>query len=432
MRAGALGIMESRSSIGRPFVERWRNVAGFWLLGLFNNSAYVIMLAGANEISSAAVGLVYLCAITPGMLIKLSAPYWFHRASYSNRILAAAILMSSSFSLVAFSKSRGWQLLGVILASFQGGLGEASVLALTSHYHSQTTITAWSSGTGFAGVFGYAWVAVLHVMVTWSLRMTLLTANILVIAWLLSFFVLLEPPDARQRSVSALLNKDRELVEAAMSVDADLIPQSSMAYTSSAEDVGNVSRRFQSTVLTYMSTNERLRRTLALWPYTVPLVVVYFAEYAMQSGVWTAIGFPVESSSARSQFYVYSNWTYQVGVFVSRSSGSLWQANQRILWLMPAAQVFILFFFSLDAVFHFWYNWGIIVLCFATGCLGGAVYVQAFSLIAREVEPRFREFSLGAASVADSIGIALADVAGILIQGCLFKVNALSGADFSC
>jgi len=44
----------------------------------------------------------------------------------------------------------------------QGGLGEASCLALTSYYSGRPAITLWSSGTGFAGVFGYAWVALLH------------------------------------------------------------------------------------------------------------------------------------------------------------------------------------------------------------------------------------------------------------------------------
>lgn len=66
------------------------------------------------------------------------------------------------------------------------------------------------------------------------------------------------------------------------------------------------------------------------------------------------------------------------------------------------------------------------------GLLGGLVYVNAFSLLSREVEPQYKEFSLAAASVADSIGIAIADVAGILLQGCLFKVNGLKGADFTC
>ena len=46
----------------------------------------------------------------------------------------------------------------------QGGLGEASCLALTSYYSGRPAITLWSSGTGFAGVFGYAWVALLHML----------------------------------------------------------------------------------------------------------------------------------------------------------------------------------------------------------------------------------------------------------------------------
>ncbi len=50
------------------------------------------------------------------------------------------------------------------------------------------------------------------------------------------------------------------------------------------------------------------------------------------------------------------------------------------------------------------------------GLLGGAVYVNAFTLLAKEVEPSLREFSLSAASLADSVGIALADICGIMVQ----------------
>lgn len=94
-----------------PPAEKTRNLAAWWLLGLLNNAgerrerlaavgrlaschcccpvapaltaschlgwpcsppfaAYVIMLAGANEVSAAAVGLVYLCAVGPSMLCK--------------------------------------------------------------------------------------------------------------------------------------------------------------------------------------------------------------------------------------------------------------------------------------------------------------------------------------------------------------------------
>lgn len=81
-----------------------RTMAAFWLLGLINNSgesccsmvlevpiqiinalnlllivfsAYVIMIAGANDISDGSVGLVYFCAIFPTLLVKLTCPYWW-------------------------------------------------------------------------------------------------------------------------------------------------------------------------------------------------------------------------------------------------------------------------------------------------------------------------------------------------------------------
>ena len=52
-----------------------------------------------------------------------------------------------------------------------------------------------------------------------------------------------------------------------------------------------------------MSTLERLYTTCRLWKYMIPLFVVYFAEYATQSGTWAAIGFPVSNKAARDKFY---------------------------------------------------------------------------------------------------------------------------------
>lgn len=46
----------------------------------------------------------------------------------------------------------------------------------------------------------------------------------------------------------------------------------------------------QETSTPKMTARERLRLSLSLWPFTVPLFAVYFAEYSMQSGAWTAIG----------------------------------------------------------------------------------------------------------------------------------------------
>ncbi len=149
----------------------------------------------------------------------------------------------------------------------------------------------------------------------------------------------------------------------------------------------------------------------------------------MQSGTWAAIGFPVTDKQARDSFYQASNWAYQGGVFISRSSGMLFRAGRRALWAMGALQWAFLVFFWVNAAAQFWYDWSLLLPCFATGLLGGAVYVGAFALIADQRRGRLREFSLSAASVADSVGIVCADLLGILIQRQLYALHGLGGAE---
>ena len=83
--------------------------------------------------------------------------------------------------------------------------------------------------------------------------------------------------------------------------------------------------------------------------------------------------------------------------------------------------------------YQFWNGWSLLVPAFATGLLGGAVYVNAFTLIDREVQPAYREFSLTTASVADCIGIIAADVTSMFVQACLYKsIGIAEQADLSC
>ena len=38
-----------------------------------------------------------------------------------------------------------------------------------------------------------------------------------------------------------------------------------------------------------MQWRERFQRTLQLWPYMLPLALVYFAEYVLQASAYTAL-----------------------------------------------------------------------------------------------------------------------------------------------
>jgi len=211
---------------------------------------------------------VYLASIGPGLCLKTSAPYWFDHVSYRTRVLVAAFCMATAFGLVGITETLGLQLLGVAMVSAQCSVGEASMLALASRYTSATssspdggdllvqrnsnerksghqgrrnisrgsnsdddvpqpgaaTLTAWSSGTGFAGVFGYAWVTVLHVWIGMSFCATILLAWSLVIGWLGVFFFLLPaPPPLSESSVNSTNTKRGETAED-VTVESPLSP----------------------------------------------------------------------------------------------------------------------------------------------------------------------------------------------------------------
>ena len=399
---------------GASAVEHRRNLAAFWLLGMLNNYSYVFMNAAAQSISDGGVGLVYLCNIGPTLLIKLSVPYWAHLLPYRMRIWLCGAFGVASFFVVGATEHLGVKLFGVVLASISSGWGEATMLALSSFYKTDTCITCWSSGTGFAGIAGYAMYYLLHTALGLSARGALFLGGIWPIFYILVFEKLLTPP-SKGGSLLGAGEEDGAATAALM--------QQSKLQSQGDSNMATVA----------MTSRERLVRVMSLWPYMLPLFAVYFSEYALQSGAWAAIGFPVNSKSARESFYELANWCYQGGVFVSRSSG-VWLPvrSMRTLWVMPVLQCLNLVFFVLVAKHHFLYGNGLVAVAFYVGLLGGAVYVNAFTLISKQVAPEYVEFSLSAASVADTFGIILSVVTGLYIQCEMYKANGIDGAVVTC
>ena len=82
------------------------------------------------------------------------------------------ILMSLSFIIVGLCSSYKIKLLGVAFASLQSGLGEGSMLALAGlHEDPVLCLTAWSSGTGAAGIFGEETLVVLRLITNASIKL---------------------------------------------------------------------------------------------------------------------------------------------------------------------------------------------------------------------------------------------------------------------
>jgi len=313
-------------------------------------------------------------------------------------------------------------------------------------------ITAFASGTGLAGVLGIAFIVVLTDLFSFSLTGALYCALVFPVCYNVVFNKFLSK--YATAALDLALDEQETMV---MNTDSDG-EQSGNVDVNNSDSVGSLKidaeddfadnpwlhapelsnsvieeeNETQDNAIKHMSTVERLRLTMSLWPYMIPLFTVYAAEYALQSGIWTAIGFPVDDLAARNSFYIKSNWTYQIGVFISRSSGAFFTAPMWLLWVMPILQCINLVFFYFVATYHFWYDYSLLVPCFYVGLLGGGVYVHGYMRINKDLPMSQREFALSTSSVADTLGIMLADISGLFIQSCLYRNNGLNGSVVSC
>uniref|UniRef100_A0A915DWW9 Battenin n=2 Tax=Ditylenchus dipsaci TaxID=166011 RepID=A0A915DWW9_9BILA len=409
---------QQQSPLHRPLLRKrplFRNMAAFWILGLCNNFAYVVMLSAAKDIlersdttnqthqstecvknvedlpkcSNISTGAVLLADILPSLLVKLLAPFTLHYFPYSVRHTMVILLQCLSFLIVAFSTGLFMGLTGVVFASIGAGLGEVSYLSLSSHFHSDT-ISSWSSGTGGAGIVGSLAFAVLtdhlHKVVLWR-RESLWLSNRNRHAY------------GRLRSSSPTQSVHSPLLEAARSVE------------NLADDTQS-----QKTKL-FLTVQDRFRLIQPLLKYMLPLLAVYFAEYFINQGLVELLTFPCSTGfylSVASQ-YRWFQVLYQIGVFISRSSVKFCPIRASILPVLAVLQFVNAIVLFNDAI-HPHAPHILIIFCmvFYEGLLGGSAYVNTFNAVHKSVDHENREFSMSFVALSDSLGIVLAGFSAIM------------------
>jgi battenin len=244
-----------------------------------------------------------------------------------------------------------------------------------------------------------------------------------------SFFVILPRgplrEDAKTRDYQTLAERDPEQDEvdetdniATGILETDPAAPLNVAH---AGDAGNTSR---------FASNLRRAQSL-FFPYMLPLLLVYVAEYTINQGVAPTLLFPLESSpfTELRAFYPMYGFLYQLGVFISRTSVAF--VRTRHLYLPSFLQVANLVLLTLHALFFFIPSvYLVFIVIFWEGLLGGAVYVNTFAEIMETVPTVDREFSLGATSVSDSAGICLAGFVGMSIEPWLCTYQVQHGRDW--
>ncbi|XP_022699751.1 battenin-like isoform X3 [Varroa jacobsoni] len=367
-----------------------RNLIAFWLLGLCNNYAYVVMLSAAVDIidkfnnhnetvvpvcTPQSAGAILLADIFPALLIKLCGP--FINANTHLLVAIVTLMSAGSFILTSLSPAKWLAFVGVVAASLSSGLGEITFLKYSSHYH-KNIVSAWSSGTGGAGVLG----ATLYCGITFVLspEATLLVMLIIPILLAISFWIILEHP--------------RQSIESG----------NPLGIYSAASGAGCCGSRAAPRGPTF-SLAQKIKLIKPLLKYMIPLGLVYFAEYFINQGLTELITFE-NSLTLKSQYRLYQV-CYQVGVLISRSSVNVYQINK--LWVLPILQLINVVLFTCEAIYRFVPSIIIVAIFIVIeGLFGGASYVNTFFKVSQEIAPEAREFSMGVTSLSDSLGITLA------------------------
>jgi battenin len=417
--------------------------------GLINNVLYVIILSAALDLVGPSVpkAVVLLADVVPSFITKLIAPYFIHCVPYALRILIFCALSSSGMLLIAFTPtaqsggSISTKLVGVIMASLSAGGGELSFLGLT-HYYGPFSLAAWGSGTGGAGLIGAGLYVLLTTTIGLSVKTSLLASAFLPAFMLLAFFVILPHGPLRQASnAKDYTDLPTHDIDAE---DIDRLPISTSASSLLAPGPGVASEAFTAhsptrefspirPLSSKSSFLSNLRRAQSLFfPYMLPLLLVYIAEYTINQGVSPTLLYPLGPGvpfSAYRQFYPFYNFLYQIGVFISRSSTPFIRVHN--LYLPSFLQILNLGVL----ISHSLWNWIpsvylVFLIVFWEGLLGGAVYVNTFAEIMDSVPDGEREFSLGATSVSDSGGICVAGFVGMVLEGALCGWQVRSGREY--
>lgn len=344
---------------------------------------------------------------------------------------------------VDFGLAVGAKVFGIVLASLSSGVGELSFLGLT-HYYGSSALAAWGSGTGAAGLIGAGAYAVVTGPLGVGVRRTLLGSAIWPFGMAIAFFAILPLGPMKMRGASrsssrasrqgheqhpalgqdhTLDDDDEEYADAAAADQALL-----------ASAPSSIAPASTSKWLTAVKTNLSRVRGLII-PFMLPLFVVYVGEYTINQGVTPTLLFPVPSDAAPfkhyREFYPTYATIYQLGVFVSRSSIFFSSLRFHALYLPSFLQLGNLIFLVSHAIWNFLPNvWIVFAIIFWEGLLGGGVYVNTFAEILERVPEEDREFSLGATSVSDSLGILLAAFLSMAIEVSLCAYQVSHGRDY--
>eukprot|EP01062_Namystynia_karyoxenos_P013949 TRINITY_DN1500_c0_g1_i2.p1 TRINITY_DN1500_c0_g1~~TRINITY_DN1500_c0_g1_i2.p1 ORF type:complete len:479 (+),score=170.04 TRINITY_DN1500_c0_g1_i2:91-1437(+) len=364
-----------------------RNWAAFWWLGMINNMPYVVILAGAKKIADKydeknLMPILTWALVAFGFIVSNINAFLLPGKPYPLRFSVWAVGTATGLVLVGLSSGVGnsggahfgFAVFGTVLLGSSCSFGESVALGYM-HRFPKGMVGGWSAGTGMSGVVGSGlWLGLYSAGLTVEAIMFLTTGAVLV--HIAAFSVgIKEPPappgGACPRTAAGDCPESCGDCPESCGQDALLAPP----------------ERPTPPPITWA----RLSAVNALvFDRVIQMYLVYVCEYTVQNAAsyvqpCTYRGQKVDDSDdwLVKNFYTLTQFAYQSGVLVSRSS--LACVRIRRVELLSAAQ-----FVNMGAWLMLaktkWlgqppYLYLLLPAMFFVGLLGGASYVNVFHLI---------------------------------------------------
>jgi battenin len=398
--------------------EALRDNVAFFLAGLVNNVVFVVYLSAAEDLLQNSAGVILLVSVLPGLLTKMALPFFADRLSYGLRVAMTCLTLCVCCVGVASSASVLIRLSCIGLSSCAGALGEVTFLSLSSLYR-PSTIGAWSSGTGFAGVSGSSIYHFIRAVLGMSSRQAILSAAPFTLGMWISFSWILTPTRSEFPYARISSARDSSEVPAGGSADGrDFADSASFASMPCSDSGGYEPVTFDESP--YGLSPRRVAFPWLLCEYIVPLMLVYFFEYVINQGISPTLDrFPSDLKptgvAERSHLYTLYQAAYQSGVFVSRSSIEF--VKVRRIWMFPFLQAVNCLVLFTAALFSFLpHRYSVVGIMFFEGLVGGGMYVNAFYKLRHTCPTALKAWALGAAGVGDAAGVTLAALVNIVLE----------------
>jgi battenin len=326
-------------------LDRLRDWVALFLMGTINNLPYVVVNSSAKILASSfhkdnLVPLVMFSNVAFGLfggslstaltLVKV-VPFWV-------RFLGNGLLMLGGLILVAFTPNFWIALIGIVMCGLSSTFGENTTLGYL-HMRQKSLISAWSSGTGFAGVAG----ATLYILLTCVAADTveegqettsklkgmnkfafLATVPVVLIYWL-AYFVILTKGETPQL-VSEQASEDERSLLHSQPPNYQAIAEKPHSIQG-CEGGDSVTSEAVSSEVVIVVQQERcgsVRRVLRclclIWWLALNLGAVYLFEYMARGAASKARPKSEYGLTSCPELFASLQLCYQAGVFVSRSS----------------------------------------------------------------------------------------------------------------